>query len=193
MSTAIIGAPEFRARSGRKVQVRENGTVTFDHANGYLSPESAMDAEEFFLAQRDSELGRWRCPTDLDWVAKEGDRDSYGRRTVLLFNERTFETHHLNTVVIEDDGLGQLVSEYPKHRVARAFFEAHPGRPAAGAKAGEVWELTIDDGSEHTVFVHADRTTGGRDGISAGGAYFDIDDASNVVSARKVWGPEDAS
>lgn len=138
MSTAVIGAPEFRARSGRKVQIRDNGTVTFDHANGYLSPETAMDADEFFQAQRDLELGRWRCPAEPDWVAQEDEPDVYGRRTVRLFNERAFEMHHLNSLVTEGTTSGELA----KHRVARAFFEAHPQvKPWHGAQAGEFWQV----------------------------------------------------
>ena len=66
MSTAVFGAPGFRARSGRTVSARSDGSVMFDHANGYLSPASVMDAEEFFQARRDAELGRWRYPLEPD-------------------------------------------------------------------------------------------------------------------------------
>lgn len=180
MSTAVIGAPGFRARSGRIVQVRDNGTVTFDHANGYLSPETAMDAEEFFQHQRDLELGRWRWPQNPDYVVMDA---GLGFAKILhepSMETTTWERGWRDTRSISDEA-------------GVAYFEAHPQRPAAEAKIGEVWELTLDDGSEHTVFVHADRTMGGRDGVSSGGAYFDLDDGTGIVSARKVWGPEDAS
>ncbi|MEU4016218.1 hypothetical protein AB0E56_13245 [Microbacterium sp. NPDC028030] len=145
-----------------------------------------MDAEEYFLGKRDEDLGRWRCPTDLDWVAREGLHTADGR-TVVVVNERTLDRFWFNERVRDASEDVDLA-----HRVGRAYFEAHPERKAAGAKAGEVWELTIDDGSEHTVFVHEDRAVGGRAGVSQGGAYFDIEDSSNVVAARRVW-PEDAS
>ena len=175
---------QFRASSGRTVTPREDGSVVFDHANGYLGRDEVFDAEEFFRAREDERLGRWRFPLDPRFVVYRF------ARSIRVVDEADGAGVQFNIDEITVDyfqGFG------PYSAAAQAFFEAHPERPAANAKAGEVWELTIDDGSEHTVFIHEDRTTGGRDGVSAGGAYFDIDDASNIIAARKVWGPEDAS
>lgn len=157
-------------------------TETFEVSGPFMSALiESLDHE------KDHELGRWRCPTETDWVAGEGARTAEGR-TVVIVNERTLDRFWFNERV-RDAGEGVDVA----HRVGRAYFEAHPERkPAAEAKAGEVWELTIDDGSEHTVFIHEDLAVGGRAGVSQGGSYFDIEDSSNITSARKVW-PEDAS
>lgn len=167
------------------MSARSDGSVMFDHANGYLSPASVMDAEEFFQAKRDAELGRWRWPENPDYVVYvDGDR-------VAVVDERNGDrTHYLRSLCASTPA---PIAPDGHHAAAHAYYEAHPERPAAEAKVGEIWELVIDDGSEHTVFIHADLTMGGRDGVSAGGAYFDIDAASNITSARKVWGPEDAA
>jgi hypothetical protein len=126
---------EFKAASGRTINIADDGSLLFGRANGYLSRETAFDAEEYFRAKRDEELGRWRYPLDPDWVAQEADR-SDGHRTVLVYNELTFERYHVN-----DRVLSSTSSETPK-RAARAFFEAHPERkPWEDAKPGEVWEI----------------------------------------------------
>lgn len=143
MSTAVFGAPEWWARSGRTIKPLADGTLTFQGSHGYLAPRTAMDAEEYFLAKRDADLGRWRCPTDLDWVAREGERDAFGRRTVVVFNERTFEFHQYNELVA-----GEVAdAETARHRAARTYFEAHPERkPWEDAKPGEAWVLEVPAG-----------------------------------------------
>lgn len=110
--------------------------MVFDHANGYLSPASAMDAEEFFQAKRDEELGRWRWPENPDWVAIEGRREPQGR-TVVVVNEKTLERFWFNELV------GQVIRSSQAHEAGRAFFEAHPERkPWADAKDGDIWEFS---------------------------------------------------
>lgn len=153
MSTAVIGAPGFRARSGRMVQVRENGTVTFDHANGYLSAETAMDAEEFYQHQRDLELGRWRWPENPHVVV-------YRREDGLLaLDEQTGHTRfHDPKVMRFTRRNGSSLLE----QALFAYAERHPERmPWEDAKPGEVWavvpngdawvlqsgEFQFDDGS----------------------------------------------
>lgn len=181
MSTAVIGAPEFRARSGRKVQIRDNGTVTFDHANGYLSPETAMDAEEFFQHQRDLERGWWRWPENPTCVVKEGEPNDFGRgRTVYVFDEQSFDRFHFNERVREADG-GTTIA----HRAARAYFEAHPDRkPWHDAKPEEVWVLTHVKGEVGAFVVDGHR-------FVSGSWSFPIDGES-ITEGRCIW-PEDAS
>lgn len=128
---------EFVAASGRKVRIRKDGSVEFGLLNGYLPRESAFDAEEFFQAKRDEELGRWRYPLDPHWIAMEGNHNRDGRRTVALFNEQTFESFLMN-----DRVLGTSI-DHVSYRAARAFFEAHPQpKPWHDAQAGEFWTVT---------------------------------------------------
>lgn len=120
---------EFRARSGRVVKVDENGTVVFDHVNGYLSPGSAMDAEEFFQAKRDEELGRWRWPENPQWVvyAKRPGYSAIGTADLLVINEA--DGSAMEYVATDDDGTCYTGREESAAEAGRAYFEAHPERP----------------------------------------------------------------
>lgn len=176
---------EFTASNGYTLEVgvgsvivhNRGGDVT--HALGKFSIDALR---ELFRSERDEELGRWRWPEKPEYMVY-----SFAPNNVRVFRESVGKSlDYMN-----EGAWPSSPSDYAK--AARAYFEAHPEpKPWEDAKPGEVWELTIDDGSEHTVFVHADRTMGGRDGVSAGGAYFDLDDGSNITAAHKVW-PEDAS
>ncbi|MEW2011515.1 hypothetical protein AB0300_18830 [Microbacterium sp. NPDC078814] len=146
-----------------------------------INEEYKEALREFFQHERDKELGRWRWPDNPDYVVYAKDTGDW-----LVLNESTGHTKHYTHREHANVGGSNMT------KAARAYFEAHPERkPWHDAKPGEVWELTLDDESEHIVFVHADRTVGGRDGVSAGGAYFDIDDATGIVSGRRLW-PESA-
>lgn len=126
----------FKAASGRAVNVAADGSLMFGRVNGYLSKEAAYDAEEYFRAKHDEELGRWRWPINPHWIAMEGNRNRDGRRTVALFNEQTFESCLVNDRVLESS------IDDASHRAGRAFFEAHPElKPWHDAKAGEFWSV----------------------------------------------------
>lgn len=139
MSTAVFGAPEWRARSGRVIKPLTDGTITFQGSHGYLAPRTAMDAEEYFQAKRDEDLGRWRWPENPEYVVyplKPG-----GGCTAL--SERTGVS---KTWVERSDAAGDGSYLAP---AARAYFEAHPERkPWHSAEAGEVWILSIDDSED---------------------------------------------
>lgn len=116
--------------------------VDLDHLREKLSGESrgmypAMDAalREFFQAERDEELGRWRWPENPDYVVYAPvDYSNYVR--VLDERSAILEVIHREHL----KGRGSLVAQ-----AARAYFEAHPERkPWEDAKHGEVWLLTID-------------------------------------------------
>lgn len=182
-NTASKGA--FRARSGRIVQVRENGTVTFDHANGYLSPESAMDAEEFFQAQKDLECRRWRCPVEPDHVVYEQDgqlrvmRESDGHSNVM--SRRWFEEHREGIFAREEKTF---------YRVLALYVEAHPEpKPWHDAQPGEVWAVTETNGEAlyRATRSHRFEQVSGAEGmLSMPTTHW------SITAARKIW-PEDAS
>lgn len=183
MSTAVFGAPEFRARSGRTVTSRSDGSVMFDHANGYLSPASVMDAEEFFQAKRDAELGRWRWPENPDYVVYRGRDDD---DTVVVIDERNGS----NAVYDRGDSDSEFERWKSHHDAAFAYFEAHPERkPWEEAKPGEVWALTTADGREMAYAVMS---------VAESGVVFESHDwrydldNTQIKSGRRLW-PEDAS
>lgn len=168
---------QFQARSGRIVKVGEDGSLIFDHVNGYLGPDSVFDAEEYFQAKRDADLEVFRSTTDPHLVVREIDRDVFGRRRVGVLDERTFEVRDVNDVVCGGD--------YPEHRAAREYFEAHPERkPWADAKPGEVWILTHVKGEEGAFIVNRDRFESPSWSLTI--------KAESITGGRRVW-PEDAS
>ncbi|SDR71197.1 hypothetical protein SAMN04489809_3471 [Microbacterium paraoxydans] len=173
MSTAVFGAPEWLASSGRAVKVGEDGTLVFDHVNGYLTPEMVPDAEEFFAARKDEELGRWRWPEDRKFVVY--GRDDGGARVVD-------ETTGDNWFYRRED----VVHASDPFWAACAFWEAHPALPWAGARPGDIWVLTLNDISLPD--VPAMPTTGGRFVVigedNGRPAFVDF---SDIADARCVW------
>lgn len=178
---------KFRTRSGRTVTVKEDGGLIFDHANGYLSTETAMDAEEFFQAKHDNEIGRWRCAADPEYVVYPDALRVHGARSgIRVWNERTgVSRHYANVEGV--DGLGGYFDE-----AARAYFEAHPERkPWHDAKPGQVWALTVD-GAESAFYPSKSLARAftpvapetGRTAVSM--------DSFEITDGRKIW-PKDAS
>ena len=97
---------------------------------------------EYFQAERDEELGRWRDPEDPDWVV-------YPRRdTVHVINEYDGLPYmrERNQVAYVDGAVSE---------VAQRYFAAHPEpKPWEKARPGcdEIWVLTIH-GCEQPVYV----------------------------------------
>ncbi|WP_336642838.1 hypothetical protein [Microbacterium sp. MMO-113] len=116
----------YETRSGRVVKVQENGGIVFDHVNGYITPEMVPDAEEFFEARKDDELGRWRWPEDRKFVVY--GRDDGGARVVD-------ETTGDNWFYRREDA----VHVGDPYFAASAFWEAHPVEPKP--TAAEIVEL----------------------------------------------------
>lgn len=125
----MFQASEFHARSGRRVRMGEDGTVMFDGANGYLSPQTAMDAEEFMQAKRDADLARWRWPVNPDFVVYK--RAEAG---VLVVDERDGNNWYYSPYDVNRAGL--------PYDAACAYWEAHPHRAWEDAQSGDIWQLT---------------------------------------------------
>ncbi|WP_431785348.1 hypothetical protein [Microbacterium maritypicum] len=159
--------------------------MIFDHANGYLSPASVMDAEEFFQAKRDEELGRWRWPEDPGFVVyylREDGLDLVGVLRESDGSQARYDRHDFPTSEA-DRWLG--------HRdAAVAYFEAHPERkPWQAAKPGEVWILSTADGENAAYSVMTVREAGTV--FESHEGRYSLDDA-DIEDARRIW-PEDAS
>lgn len=187
MGTAVIGAPEFRARNGLIVKPCDNGGVEVGKPGyrDYTPPEATFALEEWFQAKRDAELGRWRWPANPDYVV-------YGAKWlngyVTVVNERTGEHGEVSLDWIRkcvQQGMDAAGDDW--EYAALAYAEANPEKhPWHAAEQGDVWVLTV---MGHTRAWSAD-----------GEGHFQhlIDIESLTVTdpaisaGRRIW-PEDAS
>ena len=106
-----------------------------DYVRGYeptnLQAGRVYSLREYFLSERDTELGRWRWPENPDYVVYSRANSTTGERMVR--------------VVLEVNGYGCDLYEgghelHEHQRAARAYFKAHPEpKPWHDAKPGEVW------------------------------------------------------
>lgn len=177
MSTAVIGAPEFRARSGRLVRLRNDGSLHFHRGNGYLGADEVFDAEEFFQAKRDAELGRWRWTENPHYVVYPSGHGGQ----VAVVDESNGERRHYSRSLCATTAPPSLDGI---HAAAHAFFEAHPERkPWVAAKTGEGWAVTL--GGEERLATVQDTY------FWIGSEAYSVTDPE-IADARKVW-PEDAS
>lgn len=147
--------------------------------NGYLGPEQVFDAEEFFRARRDAELGRWRSPLHPDYVVYRIGYDA------LVVGERVGLSQKFARGDV-DDAENRVPAQ-----VAFEYFEAHPERkPWEDAQYGEVWAVTHTGGQTDLCRV----TSYGRfEQVSGTDVLVRMPLAHpSITAARKVW-PEDAS
>jgi hypothetical protein len=126
---------DFTASNGMTVERDHNGDVLIDRGaptmSLFMADGTALALREFFRAEEDERLGRWRWPENPEYVVypDENSRD-YVR------------------IVCEEDGkvtgfkIGFVASSEAEW-AARAYFAAHPEpKPWHDAKPGEVWEIT---------------------------------------------------
>ncbi|MEW1705984.1 hypothetical protein AB0230_01975 [Microbacterium sp. NPDC089190] len=130
---------EFTASNGMIVSRDSDGDLrllsqyrrnTLDQAP-FLDGDDIDALREFFQAENDARLGRWRWPENPGYVV-------YPR---------------LNHVAVVHEESGNALQATRDQadintglcRAARAYFDAHPEpKPWHDAKPGEVWELTVE-------------------------------------------------
>ncbi len=193
MGTAVIGAPEFRARNGIVVRPNANGGIEVGKPGyrDYTPPEASFALEEFFQAKRDAELGRWRWPENPDYVVyRRGDG-------LLALNEQSGNTkfHDIRT-----NRSGTWTNGSILYEAIRAYFEAHPERkPWHEAKAGETWRLTVTDRDPADLdltfnVIGVENVIGARFArpqVSGEQMEYPITSEA-IVAGRRIW-PQDAS
>lgn len=185
MSTAVIGVPEFKARSGRTVRANEDGSVSFHLGNGYIVPEFVNDAEEFFQARNDARLGRWRCPENPDLVVYP----NHDRGQVAVVDERDGARAHYSRALCGSSTHGGLGSGM--HAAAHTYFVTFPAqeKPWLAAHAGEVWAIRMVDADAPEFAVHTVAAVFGVRFQTAGDGTFIDPASSSIVAGRKVFDP----
>jgi hypothetical protein len=164
---------------GRAVEFRCTG-MGRDH---HLTAKESDGLREFFRAEEDERLGRWRWPDNPNYLVYPGNAP------------------HRVRVVSEADGqvLTYERDEYPDHvtgfsGAGNAYFVAYPDTKSWHlAKPGEVWLVTVDGGHERPHYVEANRSD-----TIGGVAFVAIDPkwsqpghvgiaAPAISGARRIW------
>lgn len=169
----------FKASNGVELGFGAHGHIMLGEIDTGLG-EQAQDAlREFFLHERDQELGRWRERPGCEAVVYPNGSDELGNRCVRVL----FEPTAGELLVYENKIPRNLYGD-----AARNYFAAHPEpKPGHDAKPGEVWVLSCPR-------LHADpgpyTFRNGMFRCGESGAL-QISD-SNIVAARRIW-PEAVS
>lgn len=105
----------------------------------HLSSRDRFALYEFFQAQRDRELGRWRDPESPDRVVYLNDAIR-GERCVLVVDERS--GHSIESC--EEVDAASTFPDYDPRSSAVRYFAAHQGpKPWQDVEPGEVWLLEL--------------------------------------------------
>ena len=174
----------FKASNGRQIEKDHCGLLRVWEGDkrtkeqnmlkgySYLNEYDIDALREFFLHERDQELGRWRCPEIPDWVVHA---DKGGERAWVV-NERQI----MKRGCIWRSDLEVALETPAVVAAARAFFEAHPvPKPWHDAKPGEVWVLEMD-GEERAFMLDS------ADHFDHYGSYYEKDDP-RITEGRRIW------
>ncbi len=125
---------------------RSGGSTT-----AYLIDDQRDALREFFQAERDAELGRWRHPELTDFVVYP-DEDDMNTIRVMFEPGGGISDYKREWIDGVTDPDGWNIA-----RVVRDYFDAHPVRkPWENAKPGEVWLLDLTASGESAWFVNGD-------------------------------------
>ncbi|KTS90698.1 hypothetical protein NS183_07925 [Microbacterium testaceum] len=134
---------DFTASNGHEILIEEERVRVIDAGGAnvldlfdYFDQSDMQALREFFQAEADERLGRWRSAKNPVWTAVVQDGSG-----VVLFRhddgQREFSVESRET---------QLHRWSPELReVAREYFDAHPEpKPWHEAEADEIWRLTVN-------------------------------------------------
>ena len=147
-----------------------------------LSPSQVNALREYFTAERDKELERWRSPEYPSVVvhASESDAD-----IVYVIDEREPYRNWDIEVRRSSQELLDPPSWDAKLLAARAYFKAHPApapRPWEDAEDRSIWALTID-GRDPEPFKWSDRSQQFTHVIGG----FPIYRPERITAGRQIW------
>lgn len=170
---------KFTASNGWTVTELEDGQGSVMRPAGnreyvfWLGPTEADTLREFFQAERDAELGRWRWSENTDVVVRVNGPDP---NTVEVYDEDSGLR-----ATISRGGLGFEDFEPYLMRAARDYFNAHPvPRPWEDAKPGEVW-LVVLDCEEQAVIADRFGT------LSTHEESLNSPEFTRISAGRRIW------
>lgn len=180
---------KFIASNGCAVWRDKDGELKLEgKAFDFLFREHDVAAREFFLHERDQELGRWRWPENVDYVVYP-----VGDETVDVLRERSVSDKSRGPgrqAGIARDQAATWDKDYSQnfYAAARAYFAAHPEpKPWHDAKPGEVWVLAVDGLEEMVMVVHESKYGGYRFRLNdREGTVYALDTPA-IRAGRRIW------
>lgn len=193
---------EFVASNGVVVETKDGMLRVAIDGNvpaTWASARATVALREFFLAERDDQLGRWRWSENPDYVVYDDPVD---------IHRGLFGSDIDIVIVCESDGVAKgycraddAGGEPAYWRVefilaARAYFDAHPApKPWHDAKPGEFWLINLH-GQERVVRVdkpmYDDRPAVFMP-VDRMGQTWVVIDGPHVTAGRRLWPPEATS
>ncbi|MGX9346606.1 hypothetical protein [Microbacterium sp. KNMS] len=179
----------FAASNGMRVwrPAEGQGAVQINGVFPDATTISALDAEalaEFFRAEEDDRLGRWRWPDNPDYVVYPQHSEGGGRPdSFRVFKESTGNTWSYDLEHLRD-------TEGEPWDAARAYFDAHPQRkPWEDAKPGDVWAFEVEGEEMFAAFAIEGFLS--VDFVTPTGKPVNLR-SSVLTSARRIWPEEKA-
>ena len=132
---------QHKASNGASVHLDSNGRMTFRRDSplcvNTLEAFWVQAAREFFQAERDEQLGRWRDPENPDMVCYPVECDP---NAVWVVYEGDGRRYHATRTGWE------LTRPHYASEAAGRYFQAHPDpNPWRAAQPDEIWVLTVGE------------------------------------------------
>jgi|SRR5690625_1693292 len=178
----------FTASNGDTVETRHDGylVVKDSHHTEWVSPLTVDTLREYFTAERDEQLGRWRSKEHPNYVVYPVEGKT---REVRVSNEATGVTRSFCDHPDYLEANSQI-----RTLVAREYFAAHPEpKPWHNAKPGEVWVLETELHPEPRAFKVSSRegyATSNFTQVYNGQPLYTFRDGP-ITAGRRIW-PEES-
>lgn len=185
---------DFTASNGYIVRLEDEERLVIDWPSerdariAAISKSQVEALREFFRAEEDASLGRWRWPEDPDYVVYAPRPGFSTQDGCDLFVVNELWGSALSYVDAEFASYDEEDQAFAA--AGRAYFDAHPEpKPWHDAKPGEVWEITqanqepalyVVENTEQR-FLHVERRL----------LALSIEDP-NIIAGRRIW-PEATS
>jgi len=154
---------DFTASNGVRIRVDLEGDYRFGgtaRSADYIVRRGGANEQalrEFFQAEADERLGRWRWPENPNVVVVP-DLDRYhddGKRWVAVYDETKMGR---SSWYCADSSERGVRGSQPLHDAAWAYFDAHPEpKPWHDAGPAEVWDVDLPSGGMRAVTVYSAR------------------------------------
>lgn len=177
---------EFTASNGIPVRSCE-GVHTIEVNGVFVRDDLAQALREFFQAERDAELGRWRWPENPEYVVyalPDGGVDVLRESSV---SDSLKGPGRLQGISRWDAGGRESAASSHFYAAAAAYFAAHPEpKPWHDAKPGEVWVLTTENVGDECAARVAE-VNGQRVFEWVAGLHRKSVVASTITAGRRIW------